>query len=90
MYQTPEWIQLVQDIGILIGVVAAVVGAVAAVGRFLIVRPLEHYIDQRTPRNGGKSLSELHQKVDVISERIVRIEKEIIRIDGELDHLADG
>ena len=89
MYQTPEWVQMVQDIGILIGVVAAVVGAVAAVGRYLIVRPLEHYIDQRTPRNGGKSLGELHQKVDVISDRIVRIEKEIIRIDGELDHLVD-
>ena len=89
MYQTPEWVQMVQDIGILVGVIAAVVGAVAAVGRYLIVRPLEHYIDQRTPRNGGKSLGELHQKVDVISDRIVRIEKEIIRIDGELDHLVD-
>lgn len=89
MYQTPEWIQLVQDVGILIGVVVAVVGAVAAVGRLLIVRPLEHYIDQRTPRNGGKSLSDLHVKVDVMAERVVRIEKEIIRIDGELDHLAD-
>lgn len=90
MYQTPEWVQMVQDIGILIGVVVAVVGAVAAVGRFLIVRPLEHYIDQRTPRNGGKSLGDLHVKVDAMSERIVRIEKEIIRIDGELDHLAEG
>lgn len=89
MYETPDWIQMVQDIGILIGVVIALIGAVAAVGRFLIVRPLEHYIDQRTPRNGGKSLGDLHQKVDVISDRIVRIEKEIIRIDGELDHLVD-
>jgi hypothetical protein len=89
MYETPDWIQIAQDVGILIGVIAAVVGAVAAVGRFLIVRPLEHYIDQRTPRNGGKSLGDLHQKVDVISDRIVRIEKEIIRIDGELDHLVD-
>lgn len=89
MYETPDWVQMVQDIGILIGVVIAVVGAVAAVGRYLIVRPLEHYIDQRTPRNGGKSLGDLHQKVDVISDRIVRIEKEIIRIDGELDHLVD-
>ena len=89
MYQTPDWVQLVQDIGILAGVAIALVGAIAAVDRFLIVRPLEHYIDQRTPRNGGKSLGELHQKVDVISDRIVRIEKEIIRIDGELDHLVD-
>jgi hypothetical protein len=89
MYETPDWIQIAQDIGILVGVIAAVVGSVAAVGRFLIVRPLEHYIDQRTPRNGGKSLGDLHQKVDVISDRIVRIEKEIIRIDGELDHLVD-
>lgn len=89
MYETPDWVQIVQDIGILIGVMAAVIGAVAAVGRFLIVRPLEHYIDQRTPRNGGKSLSELHLKVDAMAERIVRIEKEIIRIDGEVQHLAD-
>lgn len=89
MYDTPAWVQLVQDIGIVVAVVVATVSAVVAMGRFLIVRPLEQYIDQRTPKNGGRSLSDLHAKVDQMSERIVRIEKEIIRIDGELDHLVD-
>ena len=89
MYDTPAWVQLVQDIGIVVAVVVATVSVVVAMGRFLIVRPLEQYIDQRTPKNGGRSLSDLHAKVDQMSERIVRIEKEIIRIDGELDHLVD-
>ncbi len=89
MYDTPAWVQLIQDIGIVVAVVVATVSAVVAMGRFLIVRPLEQYIDQRTPKNGGRSLGDLHAKVDQMSERIVRIEKEIIRIDGELDHLVD-
>lgn len=89
MYDTPEWVQIVQDIGIVVAVIVATLSAVIAMGRFLIVRPLENYIDQRTPKNGGRSLGDLHLKVDQMSERIVRIEKEIIRIDGELDHLVD-
>ena len=89
MYETPDWVNAVQDIGVVFALLVAFVGAVVAAGRFLIVRPLEHYIDQRTPKNGGRSLGDLHTKFDAMNERIVRIEKEIIRIDGELDHLVD-
>lgn len=88
-YITPEWVNLAQDLGILLAVIAAFVSAVIAVGRFLIVKPLEQYINERTPRNGGKSLGELHVKVDALSERVIAIEKEVIRLDGEVEHLAD-
>jgi hypothetical protein len=88
-YATPDWIEIVRDLGIVLGVIVAFVSAVVAVGRFLIVKPLERYIDQRMPKNGGKSLGELHDKVDDVVKRICRIEKEIVRIDEELDHIAD-
>ena len=88
-YATPDWVEIVRDLGIVLGVVVAFVSAVVAVGRFLIVKPLERYIDQRMPKNGGKSLGELHDKVDEVVSRICRIEKEIVRIDEELDHIAE-
>ena len=88
-YDTPDWVQIVQDAAIVLAFLSAVVGAVIAVGKFLIVRPLERYIDQRMPKNGGKSLGELHDKVDEVVKRIGRIEKEIVRIDEELDHIAE-
>lgn len=88
-YDTPDWVQIVQDAAIVLAFLTAVVGAVVAVGKFLIVRPLERYIDQRMPKNGGKSLSDLHEKVDDVVRRIGRIEKEIVRIDEELDHIAE-
>ena len=68
---------------------SALIAALVAVGKFLIVKPLERYIDQRMPKNGGKSLSELHDKVDGIVSRISRMEKEIVRIDEEIEYLAD-
>lgn len=88
-YATPDWVEIVRDLGIVLGVIVAFVSAVVAVGRFLIVKPLERYIDQRMPKNGGKSLGELHDKVDEVVSRICRIEKEIVRIDEELDHIAE-
>ena len=88
-YDTPDWVQIVQDAAIVLAFLTAVIGAVVAVGKFLIVRPLERYIDQRMPKNGGKSLSDLHEKVDEVVKRITRIEKEIVRIDEELDHIAE-
>lgn len=88
-YATPDWIAVVRDLGIVLGVIVAFVTAVIAVGKFLIVKPLERYIDQRMPKNGGKSLRELHDKVDDVVTRISRIEKEIVRIDEELDHIAE-
>ena len=88
-YDTPDWVQIVQDAAIVLAFLSAVVGAVVAVGKFLIVKPLERYIDQRMPKNGGKSLGELHDKVDEVVKRIGRIEKEIVRIDEELDHIAE-
>lgn len=88
-YDTPDWVQIVQDAAIVLAFLTAVIGAVIAVGKFLIVRPLERYIDQRMPKNGGKSLGDLHEKVDDVVRRIGRIEKEIVRIDEELDHIAE-
>jgi len=88
-YDTPDWVQVVQDAAIVLAFLTALIGAVIAVGKFLIVKPLERYIDQRMPKNGGKSLSDLHEKVDDVVRRISRIEKEIVRIDEEIEHLAD-
>ena len=88
-YDTPDWVQIVQDAAIVLAFLTAVIGAVIAVGKFLIVKPLERYIDQRMPKNGGKSLGELHDKMDDVVKRIGRIEKEIVRIDEELDHIAE-
>ncbi len=88
-YDTPDWIQVVQDAAIVLAFLTAVIGAVIAVGKFLIVKPLERYIDQRMPKNGGKSLGDLHEKVDDVVRRIGRIEKELVRIDEELDHIAE-
>jgi len=88
-YDSPDWVQAVQDAAVVLAFLSAVIGAVIAVGKFLIVKPLERYIDQRMPKNGGKSLGELHDKVDDVVRRISRIEKEIVRIDEEIEHLAD-
>lgn len=88
-YDTPDWVQIVQDAAIVLAFLTAVIGAVIAVGKFLIVKPLERYIDARMPKNGGRSLGELHDKVDEVVKRISRIEKEIVRIDEELDHIAE-
>ena len=88
-YDTPDWVQIVQDAAIVLAFLTAVIGAVVAVGKFLIVKPLERYIDARMPKNGGRSLGELHDKVDEVVKRIGRIEKEIVRIDEELDHIAE-
>lgn len=88
-YDTPDWVQIVQDAAIVLAFLTALIAAVIAVGKFLIVKPLERYIDQRMPKNGGKSLGDLHEKVDDVVRRIGRIEKEIVRIDEELDHIAE-
>jgi len=88
-YDTPDWVQAVQDAAVVLAFLTALIAALVAVGKFLIVRPLERYIDQRMPKNGGKSLGELHDKVDDVVRRISRIEKEIVRIDEEIEHLAD-
>lgn len=89
MYQTPLWIQYVRDAAIVLAFLVALVGAVTAAGKFFIVRPLERYIDARAPKNGGKSLGDLHVKVDGLIERIVRIESEVVRIDEELEVMDD-
>ncbi len=88
-YDTPDWIQIVQDAAIVLAFLTALIGAVIAIGKFLIVKPLERYIDQRMPKNGGRSLGDLHEKVDDVVRRIGRIEKELVRIDEELDHIAE-
>ena len=88
-YDTPDWVQIVQDAAIVLAFLTALIAAVIAVGKFLIVKPLERYIDQRMPKNGGKSLGDLHEKVDDVVRRIGRIEKEIVRIDEELEHIAE-
>jgi hypothetical protein len=89
MYETPDFVFIVRDAAIVLGFLVAFIGAVIAVGKFLIVKPLQQYINERTPMNGGKSLKELHDKFDVLGDRIARIERELVRIDEELDHV-DG
>jgi hypothetical protein len=86
-YETPDWVAIVRDAAIVLAFLVALIAALTAVGKFFIVKPLERYIDERTPRNGGKSLGELHTKVDTLGERIARIEGEITRLDDELDSL---
>ena len=86
-YETPDWVEIVRDAAIVLAFLVALIAALTAVGKFFIVKPLERYIDERTPRNGGKSLGDLHTKVDAITERVVRIETEITRLDDELDAL---
>jgi hypothetical protein len=88
-YDTPDWIQIVQDAAIVLAFLTAVIGALIALGKFLIVKPLERYIEARMPKNGGKSLGDLHTKVDDMATRISRIEREIVRIDEEIEHLAE-
>jgi hypothetical protein len=88
-YDTPDWIQIVQDAAIVLAFLTAVSGALIALGKFLIVKPLERYIEARMPKNGGKSLGDLHTKVDDMATRISRIEREIVRIDEEIEHLAE-
>ena len=88
-YATPTWVEITRDAAIVLAFLTALVASLVAVGKFLIVKPLERYIDQRMPKNGGKSLSELHDKIDDLVRRICRIEKEIVRIDEEMDHLAE-
>ena len=88
-YDTPDWIQIVQDAAIVLAFLTAVIGALIALGKFLIVKPLERYIEARMPKNGGKSLGDLHIKVDDMATRISRIEREIVRIDEEIEHLAE-
>jgi len=85
MYETPMWVAMVRDAAIVLAFLVAITAAVTAVGKFFIVKPLERYIDQRTPKNGGKSLGELHDKVDRLSDRISRIESDVVRIDREID-----
>ena len=89
MYDTTDWVQIVQDAAIVLAFFSAAIAGLVALGKFLIVKPLERHIDQRMPKNGGKSLSELHDKVDGIVQRIIRMEKEIVRIDEEIEYLAD-
>jgi hypothetical protein len=85
MYETPDWIEIVRDAAVVLAFLAALVASLTAVGKYFIVKPLERYIDERTPRNGGKSLGELHTKVDTLGDRISRIETEIVRLDTELE-----
>jgi len=86
-YETPDWVEFVRDAAIVLGFIVALVAALTAAGKFFIVKPLERYIDERTPRNGGKSLGDLHVKVDALGDRMTRIENEIVRLDDELDAL---
>jgi hypothetical protein len=86
-YETPDWVEMVRDAAIVLGFLVALIASITAVGKVFIVKPLERYIDERTPRNGGKSLSELHTKVDALGDRMCRIETEIVRLDDELDSL---
>lgn len=85
MYETPDWIEIIRDAAVVLAFLAALVASLTAVGKYFIVKPLERYIDERTPRNGGKSLGDLHTKMDTLGDRMSRIETEIVRLDTELE-----
>jgi hypothetical protein len=85
MYETPTWVAVVRDAAVVLAFLVALIAALTAVGKFFIVKPLERYIDARTPKNGGRSLGELHDKVDALTGRVIGIEGEIKRLDKELD-----
>jgi uncharacterized protein YneF (UPF0154 family) len=87
LYETPDFVLVFRDAAIVLGFMVAFIGAVVAVGKFLIVKPLQQYINERTPVNGGQSLKELHQKVDQITDRIASIERKVRQIDEELEHV---
>ena len=94
MYVTPDWVSAVQDSAVVLGFVLALAGAFIGVGRWLIVRPLVRLIDERTRQiqpdtNGGKSLTDLHVKMDAIGVRLSRVERELLRIDEELEDLHE-
>ena len=89
MYESPTWVEVIQDAAIVLAFFTALVGSVIAAGRFFILKPLQHYIDERTPKNGGQSLKELHQKFDQLDTRIARMERELVRIDEELEEHVD-
>lgn len=94
MYTTPDWVRFVQDGAIVVGFLVAVAGALVAIGRWMIVKPLVRLIDERTRQiqpdtNGGRSLSDLHAKMDVLGVRLSRVERELLRIDEELEDLHE-
>lgn len=74
-YATPDWISITRDLGIVLAVIVAFVTAVVAVGKVLVLKPLERLIDEKTQQiqphaNGGKSLNDLHIKVDDLRHRV--------------------
>lgn len=89
VYETPDFVLVVRDAAIVLAFMVAFIGAIVAVGKFLIVKPLQQYINDRTPANGGQSLRELHEKVDKIIDRISSIEHKVREIDEELDEHVD-
>ncbi len=89
LYETPDFVLVLRDAAIVLAFMVAFIGAVVAVGKFLIVKPLQQYINERTPANGGQSLKELHEKVDQITDRIASIERKVRQIDEELEHVDD-
>jgi uncharacterized protein YneF (UPF0154 family) len=89
LYETPDFVLVLRDAAIVLAFMVAFIGAVVAVGKFLIVKPLQQYINERTPANGGQSLRELHEKVDQITDRIASIERKVRQIDEELENVDD-
>jgi hypothetical protein len=92
-YVTPDWVNAVRDLAIILGFLVALCGAIIAVGRWLIVKPMIRLIDERTRQiqpdaNGGKSLSDLHLKLDDMAIRMSRVERELLRIDEELEDIG--
>jgi hypothetical protein len=92
-YVTPDWVKAVQDSAVVLGFLIALIGGLVAVGRVMIVKPLKRLIEESTRQiqpeaNGGKSLADLHVKVDGLGTRLSRVERELLRIDEELDEIV--
>lgn len=93
-YATPDWISITRDLGIVLAVIVAFVTSVIAVGKVLVLRPLERLIDEKTRpiqpyTNGGKSLADVHLKLDELGVRVIRIERELVRLDEEIEDLVE-
>lgn len=75
VYNTPDYVLVFEDVAKVLAAVIAAATVLAALGRFLIVRPLLSYIDSKTAQiqpnaNGGQSLADLHKRVDDIQETL--------------------
>lgn len=65
----------IQTLSLLVGIVATSITIITFIGKWLIVAPLKHYIQEQTypiqpTANGGRSLPDIARTVDRIEKRL--------------------